>query len=86
MQTYLVDQWKCAWWRRGDRYYLCEIRQDLFSNWVVVRQWGGIHSGKWGRKETLCKDYEEAFALLLAVAKRRKKRDYVLVKREKGSE
>jgi hypothetical protein len=76
MSPYLFEQWKCARWRRGDRFYRCEVRQDLFGNWVVVRQWGGVSSGKWGAKEMVCKSYAEAEALFAAVAKRREKRKY----------
>lgn len=78
MPSYLIDQWKSASWRRGDRYYHCELRQDLFGNWLVVRQWGGVSSGKWGAKEMLCTNYAEAEALFRTVAKRREKREYVL--------
>lgn len=78
MSPYLSHQWKCARWRRGDRHYRCELVQDLFGNWLVVRQWGGV-SGKGGAKETVCKSYAEAEALFEAVAKRREKRGYSLV-------
>jgi hypothetical protein len=43
----------------------------LFGNWLVVRQWGGTSSGRWGAKETVCESYAEAEALFEAVAKRR---------------
>jgi hypothetical protein len=80
MSTYhLFEQWKCSRWRRGDRFYRCELVQDLFGNWLVVRQWGGVSSGKGGAKETVCKDYGEALELFEVVAKRREKRDYMVV-------
>lgn len=81
--TYSLSQWKCVRWRRGDRFYRCEVRQDLFGNWLVVRQWGGISSGRWGAKETVCESFAEAQAVFEAVAKRREKREYVLVERDK---
>jgi hypothetical protein len=80
MLTYELNQWKSARWRRGERFYRCDVRQDLFGTWVLVKEWGGIISGNWGKKETVCEGYAEAEALFEAVAKRREKRDYVLVK------
>ena len=79
MLTYQVEQWKSARWQRGDRFYWCEVKEDLWGNWLVMRHWGGVSSGKWGVKETVCKSLTEAEALFDAVAKRREKRGYVLV-------
>lgn len=80
MLTYSLNRWKCARWCRGDRRYRCEVKQDLFGNWLVVRQWRGISSGRRGAKETVCESYAEAEALFEAVAKRRERREYSLVK------
>jgi WGR domain len=74
-----LDRGKSARWQRGDRFYRCEVREDLFGNWVVVRFWGGVNSGKRGTKETVCQSYAEAEALFEAVAKRRARRRYVRV-------
>ena len=79
MSTYSIYRWKHQCWKRGNgRWYRCELRQDLFGNWLVVRQWGGVSSGKGGAKETMCKSYAEAEALFAALAKRRERREYVL--------
>jgi WGR domain len=74
-----LDRWKSARWQRGDRFYRCEVREDLFGNWVVVRFWGGVNSGKRGAKETVCQSYAEAEVLFEAVAKRRARRRYVRI-------
>jgi WGR domain len=79
MLVYQFERWKSARWQRGDRFYRCEVREDLFGNWVVVRFWGGVNSGKRGTKETVCQSYAEAEVLFEAVAKRREKRAYIRV-------
>ncbi|NEP10259.1 MAG: WGR domain-containing protein [Symploca sp. SIO2C1] len=86
MLTYQVEQWKSARWQRDDRFYLCEVKEDLWSNWLVMRQWGGVSSGRWGAKETVCNSFAEAEALFDAVAKRREKRGYVLVEQKTAKE
>lgn len=77
MSTYSIYRGKHQCWKRGDgRWYRCELRQDLFGNWVLVREWGGVKSGKRGSKETVCERYEEGKTLFCEVAKRREKRGY----------
>ena len=34
MISYQVNQWKSASWRRETRYYYCELKQDLFGEWL----------------------------------------------------
>jgi len=63
-------------WQKGNRYYVAELRQDLFGAWLVRRTWGSIHSHR-GHSITLsADDYEHALKLLHAVEKRRKTRGY----------
>ncbi|MBE9117246.1 hypothetical protein IQ249_15200 [Lusitaniella coriacea LEGE 07157] len=77
--AYQFKLWKSAEWRRGERVYWCEVKQDLFGSWVVLRHWRGVKSGKWGMKETVCESYADAETLFEVVAKRREKRNYVRV-------
>ena len=77
MPAYQLDKWKSANGQRGNRFYRCEITQDLFGNWLVVRRWGAIDSRRWGSKDEVCQDYAEAQKLFGAVAKRREKRQYI---------
>lgn len=78
MFGYAFDQWQQQLWRRGDRYYHCRLEQDLFRNWLLVREWGGLTSGKRGAQEHLCESYEAGLFLLEKVSKRRHGRRYVL--------
>ncbi|UBF28847.1 hypothetical protein K9N68_13970 [Kovacikia minuta CCNUW1] len=78
MIAYCIDQWKQMCWRRGDRYYHCRLKQDLFGNWLLVREWGGLASGKRGTKEHLCESFEAGLFLLEIVSKQRHRRQYVL--------
>jgi len=78
MPRYVFDQWQQQYWKRGDRYYCCRLAQDLFGNWLLVREWGGFTSGKRGAQEHLCENYEAGLSLLKTIAKRRCWRRYVL--------
>ena len=71
-----AQDWITTHWRKGDRYYVAELMQDLFGSWIVKRSWGSIHTHR-GRSITLCaNDYEHALKLLQNVEKRRKARGY----------
>jgi hypothetical protein len=67
-------------WQRGDRFYWCSLRQNLFGDWVLLRRWGGRRTGKGGQRETLCADLEEGRRLMQDILKRRRYRGYVLVR------
>jgi len=72
------EQWLTYRWQKGNRYYVAELRQDLFGVWLVRRTWGCVHSHR-GQNMTLYADnYDHARKLLDDVAKRRKSRVYVL--------
>lgn len=63
-------------WRKGNRYYVVEITQDLFGNWTVIRKWGSIQTN-YGNTMTLdAENYQHALQLLRDVEKRRKTRGY----------
>lgn len=33
--------WQAQRWEKSHRYYLAEVRQDIFGAWQLVRAWGG---------------------------------------------
>ena len=37
---YRLDKWKRRDWHKGTRHSYCEVRQNLFGQWVVLRRWG----------------------------------------------
>lgn len=78
MFRYTPNKWQQQLWRKGDRYYQCRLEQDLFGNWLLIREWGGLISGKRGAQEHLCESYEAGLSLFEKVSKRRCWRRYVL--------
>ena len=73
---YQVDRWRRQDWCKQTRYYSCELRQNLFGQWVVVRRWGQISALKGQSLEHSCSSYEEGLDLLSQVEKRRSQRGY----------
>ncbi|MEL7227434.1 MAG: hypothetical protein AAGL17_22035 [Cyanobacteria bacterium J06576_12] len=39
---YQVEKWQRQDWRKGSRHYCCELKQDLFGRWVLLRRWGRV--------------------------------------------
>jgi len=76
--SYDPPQGQEMFWQRGDRFYWCALRQNLFGEWVLLRKWAGRRTGKGGQRETLCADIEEGHRLMRDVLKRRRRRGYVL--------
>ena len=40
--NYQLEKWKWQDWHKGSRHYVCEVRQNLFGQWVVLCEWGRI--------------------------------------------
>lgn len=61
---------------RGTRYYRLTLMQDLFGQWVVLREWGSIprRTVRWIAMPTV--SYQEAQELLASLIERRLKRRY----------
>lgn len=68
--------WKRQDWRKGSRHYSCEVKQDLFGQWVVLRRWGRVSAANGQSREEICDLYEQGVEIFDAVAKRRRKRGY----------
>ena len=73
---YHLDKGKRKDWRKNTRHYSCEVRQNLFGQWLVLRRWGRVSAIKGQSLEQLCASYEESLKVLEAVEKRRAKRGY----------
>ena len=71
-----TEHWLTYRWQKGNRYYVAELRQDLFGAWLLKRTWGSIHTHRGHSKTRYADDYEQARKLLRDVEKRRKARDY----------
>lgn len=77
--SYDPAQGQELFWQRGDRYYWCALRRNLFGEWVLQCKWGGRRTGKGGQRATLCADIEEGHRLIQDVLKRRCCRGYELL-------
>ena len=75
--TYQVESWRRQDWLKGQRYYSCELRQNLFGQWVVLRRWGRVSAFKGQSLEHACASYDEGLQILSAISKRRAQRGYV---------
>lgn len=73
---YQLDKWKRQDWRKNTRCYSCEVRQNLFGQWVVLRRWGRVSARQGQCIEVVCDRYEEGIEIFKAVGTRRAKRGY----------
>ena len=73
---YQLDKWKRQDWHKGSRHYSCEVRQNLFGQWVVLRRWGRVSAMQGQCIEEVCDLYEQGLEIFDAVEKRRAKRAY----------
>ena len=71
-----LNQWCKKRWTTSTRYYVAEIKQDLFGAWLLERSWGGLRNHRGSQKSTLINDYDQALSLLQNIEKRRKARGY----------
>jgi hypothetical protein len=78
-KTMDFNDWRRACWVTDSRYYVAEVKQDLFGSWVLERSWGSRHSQRGSRSTLLAEGYDHALALMAEVAKRRKARKYLLI-------
>ena len=79
MVNYEANRWKSARWKKNTRYYHCDLKQDLFGNWIVQKHWGDNRSKRGRSMECCCENFEAAEKLFQQVIKRRKYRKYQLV-------
>ncbi len=74
---YQLEKWKRQDWRKNTRHYSCEVRQNLFGQWVVLRRWGRVSAMRGQCIEVVCDRYEQGLEIFEAVGKRRMKRGYI---------
>lgn len=71
-----LDKWKRQDWHKDTRHYSCEVKQNLFGQWIVLRRWGRVSAKQGQSLELPCENYEDGLEMLSAVEKRREKRGY----------
>ena len=62
------------------RVYTTLLDQDLLGDWTVVQSWGGKGTRHGGGKVTHVENFEAGMELLQAIAKRRERSGYNLVR------
>lgn len=77
---YQVELWQQQSWHRPSdgRRYQAELRQNLFGEWVLVREWWGAFTHKRGHMENSCESYEAGKKQLENVEKCRQRRGYLM--------
>jgi predicted DNA-binding WGR domain protein len=73
---YHLARWQSRRFEKGARYYVAEVRQDLFGGWELARHWGRKASALGGGRALPYPAQADALAQLAAVAKRRASRGY----------
>lgn len=73
---YDTNNWRMERWETDRRFYVAEVRQDLFGNWILIRSWGSLRTQRGNSMTVMAQDYCQARQLLEEVAKRRKARGY----------
>ena len=77
---YQLEKWKYSSWQKETRFYLLELRQDIFGNWIIKRTWGSVVKLDYGRSNsTLCPDYQTGVLWYKKQLSRRRKRGYETV-------
>ena len=74
--NYQLEKWKRQDWHKGSRHYCCEVRQNLFGQWVVLRRWGRVSAFQGQSREDICDRYEDGIRIFESVSQRRVKRGY----------
>ena len=74
--NYQVESWQRRDWRKATRRYSCELRQNLFGEWIVLRRWGRVSAAKGQSIEHPCESYEQGLEILNAIEQRRSQRGY----------
>jgi hypothetical protein len=73
------DIWQKWHWKSDTRYYKVLLHQDLFGNWVLSKEWGGLNNHINGGKSELT-DIAQADKTIQAIDKKRKTRGYSLIR------
>jgi hypothetical protein len=65
---------KQVWWETAQRWYRAVLLQDLLEDWVVLRQWGGKGTKRYGEKTMLVNGAEEGLQILEEIHQNRLRR------------
>ncbi len=75
---YDLDLWRKWQWESDTRYYIVQLKQDLFGQWCLFYSWGGRLNRHGHTKTRYLNSREEADTILQSIGKRREGRGYIL--------
>ena len=75
---YQYDQWIKQKWTTETRYYIVEVRQDMFGTWLVESTWGSRSTKLGNNKQWHVDTHEKALSILESIKKRRIVRGYAI--------
>ena len=79
MLTYELNKNLYSTWQKNTRFYIIELCQDLWGNWLLKTTWGSTAKISFGRSiSTICPDYETGVRLYHQAKKHRVSRGYEL--------
>ena len=77
MLSYQLDKHLYSSWQKDTRFYIIELCQDLWGNWLLKKTWGSAAKRDLGRSiSTVCPNYQTAVELYYKAEKRRLSRGY----------
>ena len=75
--SYQLEKYLSSSWQKETRFYIIELCQDLWGNWLLKKTWGSAAKRDLGRSiSTVCSDYESGVELYYKAEKRRLLRGY----------
>ncbi|MBE9169739.1 hypothetical protein IQ238_20160 [Pleurocapsales cyanobacterium LEGE 06147] len=75
--SYQLEKYLYSSWQKDTRFYIIELCQDLWGNWLLKKTWGSSAKRDFGRSiSTICPDYETGVKLYSKAKKRRLLRGY----------
>ncbi len=80
MLSYQLDKHLYSSWQKDTRFYIIELCQDLWGNWLLRKTWGSATKRDFGRSiSTVCPNYETGVELYYKAEKRRLSRGYDVI-------
>jgi len=78
--SYQLDKYLYSSWQKDTRFYIIELCQDLWGNWLLRKTWGSAVKRDLGRSiSTVCPNYQTGIELYYKAEKRRLSRGYDVI-------
>lgn len=71
--------YKVLKWESSNRYYIIRLQKNLFGEWTVIKEWGGLRNRLGGSKVNDFTNLEDAVNQINNITKTRKSRGYFIV-------